>query len=220
MKKNRRWIVVLVVVVVALAAVLAVLIGTARELVYIQDATAAEATAMSPYTLITQNEFDLMESLYQDEEIVSKFTYSYGTTREEDSLDIPEGMTVEEYILEHEEEFFPEPVEEYKMDEDFCGNYFRKFILPVRNLDYYRITVQRQTVTVIYGTEALYVHLQIGSDGRVWKSVYEYSSPFWTEDGQPTGTDPDVLYCVGSVDNEEFHVSYYKTGLAALLDFD
>lgn len=215
MKKKHRWIIVLTVVIVLLIAFFVMLAGAAREQVYINDATAAEATTMSPYTLITQNEFDLMKALYQDEEIVSKFTYSYRTARELDSLDIPEGMTFEEYVHEHTEEFFAQHVE-YEMDEDFCGDYFRKFILPVRNLDYYRIKVSWQTVTVIYGTAQLYVEMQMYNDGRIQKTVTEYETPFWTEDGQPTGTDPDVLYCVSSTDNEKFYVSYYKTGLAAL----
>lgn len=198
MKKTRRWIVILTAVIVLLLAALAIFLGlvnAAESYTYMSECTAAEATATSPYALITQNEFALIRALNQDEKVLAKmaecaeYKETYG----------------EAYYLHYED----------KMDEEFCGDYFRKFILPVRNLDFYHIYVYDYGVLVQYGTKLLDCYLDMDKNGVVSKTVNAYETSWLTEDGQII-TDVPRLYQVVSFDNDRFRMSYRKTGLAAL----
>ena len=65
MKKTRRWIIALAVLLVLAAAALVTLISSASDL-YAQDVTADVAAAVSPYAMITTQEYELMYTLYQE----------------------------------------------------------------------------------------------------------------------------------------------------------
>lgn len=203
MKKSRRWIIILVGIIVLLLAALAVVLsltGAAERDWHMEDCTAADATAASEYALITQNEFALMEALWQDEGVISVREAYEAYKKTIDMTDYPIAV--------------PE------MDEEFCEDYFRKFILPVRNLDYYRIYVSDLEVTVQYGTELIDCWLYICQDGVVHKQVTEFETSWLTETSTPLYEERNVLAQVENVDNETFRVSVFETGLAALFDFD
>lgn len=199
MKKKHRWIFTLAVVAVLLAAALAAVLslaGHANRTWHMEDCPAADATSASEYALITQNEFALMETLWQDEDVISVREAYKAYTKTIDLTDYPIAV--------------PE------MDKEFCEDYFRKFILPVRNLDYYRIYVSDVGVTVQYGTELIDCLLYICQDGVVHKQVTQFETSWLTETGEPLYDIRNVLAKVENVDNETFRVSVFESGLAAL----
>lgn len=199
MKKKHRWIIVLAAVAVLLAAALAVVLGLAVNAErdwHMEDCPATDATAASEYALITQNEFALMETLWQDERVVS-LREAYKAYKE----------TVDEY-----------PIAVPEMDEEFCEEYFRAFILPVRNLDYYRIYVSDTSISVQYGTELTDTWLSVGREEAVHKQVTEFEVSWLNETGVPVYEERNVFARVESFDNETFRVSVFETGLAALFN--
>ena len=213
MKQNAYKIVLLTGLLLMAAVVLVLTISSSEVFGRSEAVTVAQATAASDYALITREEFDLMETLYQDEEICAHFTYRPFPSYNQDT------MTSEELSVAKAAYDAENPGSQtVMMDEKFCSQYFARVILPVRKLDYFQISVGNDCVWVNYGTEHVSCSLSIGRDETVQKTTVEYEDPVLDEGGEPILSGYDsTLYRVISDNNETFRLAVRKTGLSALL---
>lgn len=112
--------------------------------------------------------------------------------------------------------------EETYLNEEICADYFRQFILPLRNLAFYRIAVSDEGLKVEYGTEVISCSLDINQrEGTVTKWIRVHDQPFYLdENGYAVVGDPESVeyYAIKNIDNQIFSYMGQKDGLAALFN--